>query len=52
MGKKIPLKSGDEYHILTTARKYHHLKSGEAKKVKRKYNKRFRKTGKDLTTEV
>ena len=51
MVKKIPLKSGDEYDILTSARKFYHLKAGEAKKVKRKYNKRFRKVSKSLTTE-
>mgnify|MGYP001268000543 CR=1 FL=1 len=51
MVKKIPLKSGDEYDILTPARKFYSLKAGEAKAVKRKYNKRFRKVGKSLTNE-
>ena len=49
--KKIKLKSGDEFDILTKARKFYKLKSGEAKKVKRKYNKRFRQASKPLTKE-
>ena len=52
MVTKIPLKSGDEHDILTKSRKFYLLKAGQAKKIKRKYNKRFRKAGKDLTTEV
>ena len=48
VGKKIKLKGGSEYDALTTARKYYcYLKnSGVAKKIKRGYNKRFRKEGK------
>lgn len=46
---RIPLKSGDEYDALTSARKFYCYlaNSGVAKKIKRKYNKRFRKVGKD-----
>ena len=46
---RIPLKSGDEYDALTSARKFYCYlaNSGVAKKIKRKYNKRFRKIGKD-----
>lgn len=46
---KIPLKGGDEYDALTSARKFYIYltNSGVAKKMKKKYNKRFRKIGKD-----
>ena len=46
--KRIPLKGGDEYDALTSARKYYCYldRPGVAKKIKRKYNKRFRKKGK------
>ena len=50
MGKdRIPLKGGDEFDVLTKARKmYKYLeRSKVAKKIKRKYNKRFRKHGKN-----
>ena len=40
---RIKLKSGDEYDALTKAKKFHHWKSGERKKIKRGYNKRLRK---------
>lgn len=49
--KKIKLKSGDEFDILTKARKFYKLKAGEAKKIKRKYNKRFRQASKSLTND-
>jgi len=43
--KRIPLKGGDEYDALTNARKYYKYlaRAGVAKKVKRAYNKRFRR---------
>ena len=44
--KRIPLKGGDEYDALTSARKWYKFKSKAAKKIKRQYNKRFRKHGK------
>ena len=46
--KRIPLKGGDEYDALTPARKWYKYldKSKATKKIKRKYNKRFRKHGK------
>ena len=40
---RIKLKSGDEYDALTKAKKFHHWKPGERKKIKRGYNKRLRK---------
>ena len=45
---RIPLKSGDEYDALTGWRKYLVVfnRAGIAKKMKRKYNKRFRKSAK------
>tara|TARA_B100001105_G_C22352726_1_gene426463 strand:+ start:599 stop:787 length:189 start_codon:yes stop_codon:yes gene_type:complete len=46
---KIPLKGGDEFDALTSARKYYVYltRSGVAKRIKRQYNKRFRKLGKE-----
>lgn len=43
--KRIPL-NGDEYDALTKARRYYFWQRGELKKVKRGYNKRFRREGK------
>ena len=40
---RIKLKSGDEYDALTKAKKFHHWKPGERKKIKRGYNNRLRK---------
>jgi len=49
MKKRIPLKGGDEEDALTSARKWYVYltKPGVVKKIKRKYNKRFRKNGKE-----
>ena len=47
MTKRLPLKSGDEYDALSKARKFLHWKAGELKKIKRAYNKRFRKHSKE-----
>ena len=49
--KRIPLKGGAEFDALTSARKYYVYltNSGVAKSIKRGYNKRFRKSGKDVT---
>jgi len=49
MKDRIPLKGGDEYDALTKARKFYCYltKPGVVKKIKRKYNKRFRKNGKE-----
>lgn len=46
--ERIPLKGGEEYDALTKARKYYIYltKSKVVKSIKRKYNKRFRKTEK------
>lgn len=46
--KRIPLKGGAEYDALTKARKWYiYLNSaGVVKKIKKQYNKRFRKDGK------
>ena len=43
LGKRIRMKGGDEYEALTKARKFHFWKAGQLKKIKRAYNKRFRK---------
>lgn len=47
MTKRLPLKGGDEYDALSKARKFIHWKAGELKKIKRAYNKRFRKHSKE-----
>ena len=51
MTNRIPLKSGDEYDALTKGRKFLHWKSGQIKKIKRAYNKRFRKHNKEMKDE-
>lgn len=51
MGNRIPMKGGDEYDALTKARKFFLWKAGQVKKIKRGYNKRFRKQGKDITND-
>ena len=51
MTKRIPMKGGDEYDALTKARKLHLWKSGQLKKIKRAYNKRFRKYSKEINNE-
>jgi len=51
MTNRIPLKSGDEYDALTKGRKFLHWKSGQIKKIKRAYNKRFRKHLKHRTDD-
>ena len=48
---KIPMKGGDEYDGLTKARKYYNWSKGQLKKIKRGYNKRFRKAGKRINYE-
>jgi hypothetical protein len=52
MTKRIPMKGGDEYDGLTKARKFLLWKSGQLKKIKRAYNKRFRKHIKEVNDEV
>ena len=37
------MKGGDEYDALTKSRKWYFWKPGELKRIKRGYNKRFRK---------
>ena len=51
MNKRIPLKSGDEYDALTKERKFFLWKAGQLKKIKRAYNKRFRKYSKRMKTD-
>ena len=46
--ERIPLKGGDEFDAFTMRKWYIYLtRSGVAKSIKKKYNKRFRKNGKD-----
>ena len=51
--ERIPLKGGAEEDALTPARKWYvYLNSaGVVKKIKRQYNKRFRKNGKEKIKE-
>ncbi len=39
----VPLKGGDEYDMLTKARRFHKPRPGEAKAAKRRYTKRVRR---------
>jgi len=49
MSNKIPMKGGDEYDGLSKgSRKFYSWSRGQLKKIKRGYNKRFRKEGKKL----
>ncbi len=46
--KKIPLKGGDEVDAFEARKWYKYLnRSGIVKRIKRQYNKRFRKYGKE-----
>ena len=51
---KIKMKGGAEWDALTSARKYYCYlaNSGVAKKIKRGYNTRFRKDGKDEAQRI
>ena len=51
MTKRIPMRGGDEYDGLTKARRFLLWKRGQLKKIKRAYNKRFRKHNKELKDE-
>ena len=50
MTKRIPMK-GDEYDALTKARKFYMWKRGQLKRIKRAYNKRFRKHNKEMNDD-
>ena len=50
MNKRIPMKGGYEYDGLTKSRKFL-WKAGQLKKIKRAYNKRFRKYSKEIKDE-
>ena len=47
--ERIPMKGGDEFDALTSARKFYVYltRSGVAKAIKKKYNKRFRRHQKE-----
>ena len=51
MNKRIPMKGGDEYDALTKGRRFLRWKAGQVKKIKRAYNKRFRKYNKVIRDE-
>lgn len=48
------MKGGDEFDALSKrSRKFYNWGKGELKRIKQKYNKRFRRTGKkDINTDV
>lgn len=48
MTKRIPTKGGDEEDGLSKSRKFYMWKRGQLKKIKRAYNKRFRKHTKEI----
>lgn len=43
--KKIPLKDGDEYDMLTAWRRFYRHRAGTARRVKNRYNRRLRRAG-------
>ena len=47
MVKRIPMKGGDEFDAFSSARKFFCWKRKRLKKIKRAYNKRFRKATKN-----
>lgn len=51
MTKRIPMKGGDECDGLSKARKFYSWKKGQLKKIKRAYNKRFRKQTKEVNDD-
>ena len=51
MNKRIPMKGGDEYDALSKSRKFLRWKSGQIKKIKRAYNKRFRRYSRRINYE-
>lgn len=51
MGHREKLKGGDEYDLLTRARRFYHSKKGVLKKVKRKFWKRQRAEVRDHMKE-
>ena len=50
MNKRIPMKGGDEYDALSKSRKFL-WRSGQVKKIKRAYNKRFRRYSRRINHE-
>lgn len=45
MGRRIPMKSGDEYDALSNWRKVHRLKAGTRARIKRRFRRRERRIG-------
>jgi hypothetical protein len=45
MGHREPMIDGDEMDALTRWKKYIHFKPGERKRIKRKFNRRVRQSG-------
>lgn len=47
----IPLKGGDEQDALTGAKQFYRWRPGVRVRIKRQFNKRFRKTGRRVTDD-
>lgn len=45
--KLIPMINGDEYDALTQWKRFLHWRPGERKAIKRRYNKRVRRRGRE-----
>ena len=45
MGRRLRLRGGDEWDVVTGWRRVLHWRAGEVKKIKRKMNRRERKDG-------
>ena len=52
MTNRIPMKAGDEWDAFTKARKLYNWRRGVLKKIKRAYNKRFRKHNKETKNDT
>jgi hypothetical protein len=48
----IPLKGGDEYDMLTKARRFHAPRAGKAKAAKHRYIRRVRRAAKKAVQSV
>ena len=52
MIKKIPFSSGDELDALTKCKNFYRWRAGARKKIKQRYNKRFRKANKIILSKI
>lgn len=52
MVRWIPMIDGDEYDALTPWRKYIRWRSGERKRIKRRYNRRARRLARSISVSA